>query len=247
MAQPTTRWSITYWANPGRFRRLATRSHPYLVCATALTWLIGLWFALHDSPPDYQQGQSVRIMYVHVPSAWMALSCYLMLASACAISLIWRHLLADIAARAIAPVGAVFTALALLTGSLWGRPMWGAWWVWDARLTSVLILFFLYLGFLALVDLFDNPERGSRAGSMLVLAGVVNLPIIKYSVTWWNTLHQPSSISRLAKPAIDPAMLHPLLIMALGFFLFAVAVIFIGMRARLAEYATTGRMIRGEG
>jgi heme exporter protein C len=220
-------------ANPARFLRIARRVQPWAGWLAALGIGAGLWFGLVQSPPDYQQGETVRIMYVHVPSAWMALFCYTVMAVASAVFLIWKHLLADVAAQATAPIGAAFTAMALVTGSLWGQPMWGTWWVWDARLTSVLILFFLYLGHIVLTKAFDDPDRGAKAGAVLALVGAVNVPIIKFSVDWWNTLHQPASLSRLAKPAIDPAMLLPLLLMAVGFQLFFVAVLILRMRAEL--------------
>ena len=172
-------------------------------------------------------------MYVHVPAAWMASFVYAVMAVASAVGLIWRHPLADIAARAAAPLGAGFTLICLVTGSLWGEPMWGTWWVWDARLTSVLVLFFLYLGYIALVNAFDEPTRGARAGAILAIVGVVNLPIIKFSVDWWNTLHQPASVFRLGGPTIDPSMLWPLLVMALGFSLFFVTLLLLRMRTAL--------------
>jgi heme exporter protein C len=156
-------------------------------------------------------------MFIHVPAAWMATFVYANLALAAAIGLIWRHPLAEIAAQEAAPLGAAFTFVCLVTGSLWGQPMWGTWWVWDARLTSVLVLFFLYLGYIALVNAFDDPTRGARAGAILALVGVVNLPIIKFSVDWWNTLHQPASVFRLGGPTISLSMLLPLLIMAVAF------------------------------
>jgi heme exporter protein C len=187
------------------------------------------------APPDYQQGDTVRIMYVHVPAAWMALSVYLFVAVASAVGLVWRHPLAEVAARASAPIGAAFTFVCLATGSLWGRPMWGAWWVWDARLTSVLILFFLYLGYIALANAFDDPSRGGRAAAVLALVGVVNLPIIKFSVDWWNTLHQPASVMRIGGPRIAISMLAPLLIMAVGFTLLFVALLMVRMRTALNE------------
>ena len=175
--------------------------------------LIGLYYALVAAPPDYQQGEAYRIMFVHVPAAWMALMAYGMMAVASIVGIIWRHPLAEIAARAAAPIGAVFTLIALITGSVWGQAMWGTYWVWDARLTSVLILFFLYVGYIALHDAFDDPARGARAAAILCLVGSVNLPIIKFSVEWWNTLHQPASILRADGPAIHPSMLTPLLVM----------------------------------
>ena len=195
----------------------------------------GLWNALFVSPADYQQGETVRIMYVHVPAAWMAMFVYTNIALAGAATLVWRHPLADVAGRAMAPVGAAFTFLCLVTGSLWGKPMWGTWWVWDARLTSVLILFFIYLAYMALNSAFDEPERGARASAVLALVGAVNLPVIKFSVDWWNTLHQPASVTRLDAPAIHSSMLLPLLAMAIGYTLFFIAVTLVRMRAGLIE------------
>ncbi len=231
-------------ANPGRFLRFANRIYPWCFGAMLAALTIGLVGALFISPADYQQGQSVRIMYVHVPAAWMALFVYLNLALASASLLIWRHPLAGVAAQASAPIGAAFTLLALATGSLWGKPMWGTWWVWDARLTSVLILFFLYLGYMALSNAFENEERGRRAGAVLALVGVVNLPIIKFSVDWWNTLHQPASVSRIGTPAIHSSMLWPLLVMALAFTLFYVVVLILRMRSELlaARLRALGRL-----
>lgn len=222
------------FANPSRFLRAANAVLPWCAGLTVLLLAAGLYFALLGSPPDYQQGESVRIMYIHVPSAWMALLVYGCMAAASAAALIWRHPLADLIAKSAAPIGAGFTLICLLTGSLWGKPMWGAWWVWDARLTSVLVLFFLYLGYIALVNAFDDPVRGYRAAGILALVGVVNLPIIKFSVDWWNTLHQPASVMRLDGPAIHPAMLWPLLLMAGGFMLFFVTVLILRVRGEIA-------------
>jgi heme exporter protein C len=183
---------------------------------TALLMVVGLYFVV-TSPPDYQQGETVRIMYVHVPSAWLAMSCYALIGFSSIGLLIWRHPLADVSAKAAAPIGAVFTLLALVTGSLWGKPMWGTYWVWDARLTSVLILFFLYLSLIALRGAIEEPGRAGRATAILAIVGLINLPIIKFSVDWWNTLHQPASVLRLGKPTIDPSLLVPLLVMAVAF------------------------------
>ncbi|MEO3432502.1 heme ABC transporter permease [Inquilinus sp. CAU 1745] len=221
------------FANPARFLRLSAVLLPWSVGATVLLLAAGLYLALWASPPDYQQGETVRIMYVHVPAAWMALFVYANMAAAAAVGLVWRHPLADLFCKAVAPVGAGFTAICLITGSLWGQPMWGTWWVWDARLTSVLILFFLYLGYMALVNAFDDQTRGLRAGGILVLVGVVNLPIIKFSVDWWNTLHQPASVSRIGAPALDPSMLTPLLVMALAFTAFFVMLALVRTRTEI--------------
>ena len=223
------------FANPARFMHLSAAVLPWCAWAALAVLAVGLYLALAVAPPDYQQGESVRIMYIHVPAAWMALSVYLFVAVASAVALVWRHPLADIAASAAAPIGAAFTFVCLATGSLWGRPMWGAWWVWDARLTSVLILLFLYLGYIALVNAFDEPSRGARAGSVLALVGVVNLPIIKFSVDWWNTLHQPASVIRLGGPTIAVSMLVPLLVMAAGFLLLFLTLLMLRMRTALNE------------
>jgi heme exporter protein C len=226
---------LTRLANPARFMRMSGAVLPFLAAGTVATLLAGLYLALFAAPPDYQQGESVRIMFVHVPAATMAEGVYYFIAAASFVALVWRHPLADVGAQAAAPLGAAFTLVCLVTGSLWGRPMWGTWWVWDARLTSVLVLFFLYLGYIALVNAFDDPGRGARAGSVLALVGVVDLPIIKFSVNWWNTLHQPASILRMGGPAIDSSMLVPLLIMAAGFALLFATLLLLRMRTALNE------------
>jgi len=226
---------LSRFANPARFMRISAAALPWCAWATLAVAAVGLYLALIAAPADYQQGESVRIMYVHVPAAWMALNVYLLIAVASAVALVWRHPLAEIAARSAAPIGAAFTFICLTTGSLWGRPMWGTWWVWDARLTSVLVLFFLYLGYIALVNGFDDPSRGGRAGSVLALVGVVNLPIIKFSVDWWNTLHQPASVLRFGKPTIALSMLVPLLVMALAFMLLFATLLMLRMRTELNE------------
>ena len=222
------------FANPNQFLKLAAAVLPWSAAATLVLTAFGLYGALFASPPDYQQGEAVRIMYVHVPAAWMALFIYTTMAAASGAALVWRHPLADLVAQAAAPIGASFTFLALATGSLWGKPMWGAWWVWDARLTSVLVLFFLYLGHIALSRAFDDPVRGAKAAAVLALVGFVNIPIIHFSVLWWNTLHQPASVFRLGGPAIDPAMLWPLLVMALGFTCYFVTVLLLRVRGEIA-------------
>ena len=221
------------FANPGRFQRLADRVLPWTSVGAALALLVGLYLALIASPPDYQQGDSVRIMYVHVPSAWMALFVYVLIAAASACSIIWRHPLADLAARAAAPLGASFAFLTLVTGSLWGKPMWGTWWVWDARLTSMLVLFFLYLGHMALMNAFEDQARGYRAAAILALVGLINIPIIMFSVDWWSTLHQPASVFRMDGPTIDSSLLVPLLIMAVGFKLYFASLLLLGIKSEL--------------
>jgi heme exporter protein C len=220
-------------ANPNRFMQWSGKLLPWCAVASAILLGAGLYLALFVAPPDYQQGESVRIMYVHVPAAYMATTVYALMAASSAVALIWRHPVADIAAREAAPLGAGFTLLCLVSGSLWGKPMWGTWWVWDARLTSVLVLFFLYLGYIALINAFDEPTRGARAGAILALVGIVNLPIIKFSVDWWNTLHQPASIFRLGGPTIDPSMLWPLAVMAFGFTFFFVTLWLVRIRSAL--------------
>ena len=222
------------FANPARFLRISNAVLPWAAGSTVVLMIAGLYLSLFASPADYQQGDTVRIMYVHVPSAWMALFIYTNMAIAAAVGLVWKHPLADLFTKAAAPVGAGFTALCLITGSLWGEPMWGTWWVWDARLTSVLILFFLYLGYMALVNAFDDPTRGAKAGAILVLVGVVNVPIIKFSVDWWNTLHQPASVVRMGGPSIDPSMLWPLLIMGFAFTAYFVTVVLLRVRSEIA-------------
>ena len=225
--------SLHRLANPGRFRRISGRVLPWAAGISALAFIAGLWLALVDSPIDYQQKDSVRIMYVHVPAAWMALSTYAVMALASAGALIWRHPLAELTAKASAAPGAGFTLIALVTGSLWGLPTWGTWWVWDARLTSVLVLLFLYVGYMAIWRAFDDPRRAGRAAAVLALVGAVNLPIVKFSVDWWSTLHQPASVSRFGAPAIDPAMLRPLLVMYAAFSFFWIAVLLLRIRAEL--------------
>jgi len=203
-------------ANPANFLAAAQRVLPWLAGATALLFAIGLTLAF-DAPPDYQQGETVRIMYLHVPAAWMATFIYGVMTLAALGTLVWRHPLADAAQKAAAPLGAAFTFLCLTTGSLWGKPMWGTYWVWDARLTSVLVLFIIYLGLIALWRTIDDFGRAARAAAILTLVGCVNLPIIKFSVDWWNTLHQPASVFRLGGPTIAPQLLWPLAVMALAF------------------------------
>ena len=203
-------------ANPHRFMAFSRWAAPLCAAAAALLILAGLWFAL-TAPEDYQQGTTVRIMFIHVPAAWTAMFAYACLGAASFFSLVFRHALADAAARAAAPLGAAFTLLALVTGSLWGRPMWGAWWVWDARLTSVLVLFLLFIGYMALRSAIDDETKSGRAAAILALVGLVNLPIIEFSVEWWNSLHQGESIFRSGGPAIAEVFLIPLGLMGLGY------------------------------
>jgi heme exporter protein C len=201
-------------ANPTRFMELSSRVLPWASVIAAALIAYGLYLALLDSPADYQQGETVRIMYIHVPCAWLSMMIYGLIALSSFGLLVFRHPLADVSAKAAAPIGAAFTFLALLTGSLWGKPMWGTYWVWDARLTSVLILFFLYLGLIALRAALDDESAAAKLTAVLALVGVTILPIIKFSVNWWNTLHQPSTDFT---STVDPSMRWPLLIMAVGF------------------------------
>jgi heme exporter protein C len=205
-------------ANPSRFLALVGRLLPWLAAATLVAFAFGINQAV-VAPDDYQQGATAKIMYIHVPSAWLGMGCWMVMTIAALGTLVWRHPLADVAAKAAAPIGAAFTLMCLVTGSLWGRPMWGTYWVWDARLTSVLVLFLMYLGVIALWRTIDEPARAARAAAVLTLVGAVNLPIVKFSVDWWNTLHQPASVMRLGAPAIDPAILRPLLIMGVAYLL----------------------------
>jgi heme exporter protein C len=232
------------FANPARFLRIARWATPLALALGLILTIAGLYIGLFASPPDYQQGESVRIMYVHVPAAWLASGGYLGLAIASATALIWRHPLAGIAARAIAPAGAAFAAICLMSGSLWGKPTWGTYWVWDARLTSMLVLLFLYLGYLAL-SASEGERGGERKGAaILALVGAINLPIIKYSVEWWNTLHQGASIRLAGKSSIAPEMLTPLLLSVAGFTLLFAAIVLMRMRAMLAEQRVEARSRR---
>jgi heme exporter protein C len=208
--------AITALANPSRFLAVVEPILPWLAAAAALTLAFGINQSI-AAPDDYQQGATVKIMFLHVPSAWLGMFCWALMSVAALGTLVWRHPLADVAGKAAAPIGAAFTFLCLFTGALWGRPMWGTYWVWDARLTSVLILFLLYLGVIALWRTVEDPSRAARAAAILTLVGAINLPIIKFSVDWWNTLHQPASVFRLAGSAIHPAILWPLAIMAIAF------------------------------
>lgn len=231
------------FANPARFLQLARP----LTAATLLLGLAltaaGLWWGAFHAPPDYLQGESVRIMYLHVPTAWISMGSYLGLGITGIVILVWKHPLAEVALEALAPVGAVFAAVCLLTGSIWGRPTWGTWWVWDGRLTSMLVLFFLFLGVVALAGAFDERSRGARAAAVLAIVGLINLPIIKFSVEWWNTLHQSASIT-LRGSSIHPDMLHPLLTSAVGLGLLMAAAVLMRMRAIIAEQRIAARRAR---
>jgi heme exporter protein C len=203
-------------ANPTIFLAFVRRVLPWLAALTVALLACGLYLTFFVAPPDYQQGETVKIMYLHVPAAWLSLFIYIVMSVAALGTLVWRHPLADAAQKAAAPLGAAFTFVCLATGSLWGKPMWGTWWVWDARLTSVLVLFLIYIALIALWDAVEEPGRAARAAAIMTLVGAVNLPIIKFSVDWWNTLHQPASVFRIGGPAIASSMLFPLLVMAIA-------------------------------
>lgn len=225
---------MQYLANPARFLKIANAVLPAVWATTIALFAIGLYGALFVSPPDYQQGETVRIMYIHVPAAWMALFVYSVMALASAIALIFRHPLADVAAKTAAPIGAVFCFLSLATGSLWGKPMWGAWWVWDARLTSMFVLMLLYIGYMAIWAAIEEPHRAAMVARIVALVGFVNVPIVKFSVDWWNSLHQPASVFRMGGPTIDASMLWPLLVMGLAYTFLFLALHLVAMRAEIA-------------
>ena len=225
--------SLIELANPARFMRLSNVLLPWVAGIAVLLLLVGFYLAWFVAPADYQQGETIRIMYLHVPAAWLAMMFYSMMACSALGVLIWRHPLADVAQQAAAQIGAAFALICLLTGSFWGKPMWGTYWVWDARLTSMLVLFLLYLGVIALRRAIDEPSRAGRAVAILTLVGSVNIPIIKFSVDWWSTLHQPASVLRLSGPTIHTSMLWPLLILAVGFTLAALWLHAVAMQAEL--------------
>ena len=226
---------IHKFGSPKFFFGIASALSPWLGALCILLFVVGLYLGLIVAPTDYEQGESYRIIYIHVPAAWMSMFVYVLMALFAAIGLIWRIKLMEILAIASAPLGASFTFLALITGSIWGKPMWGTWWVWDARLTSELILLFLYLGFIALINAIDNRQTAWRAGAILLLVGVVNIPIIHYSVEWWYTLHQPATITKLDTPSIHVSMLVPLLIMAVAFKIFYLAVLSVRTQAEILQ------------
>ncbi|MHA1547879.1 MAG: heme ABC transporter permease [Alphaproteobacteria bacterium] len=239
--------SLIDLANPTRFLGFARRLLPWIWGAALALLAFGLYLAFFTAPPDYQQGDSVRIMFIHVPSAWLSMAAYGLMAVAALGTLVWRHPLADVAAKSAAPLGAAFTFLTLITGSLWGKPMWGTWWVWDARLTSELVLLIMYLGLIALWQAMEDPGRAGRVAAVLTLVGTINLPIIKFSVDWWNTLHQPASVFRADGPSIDASMLVPLFVMALAFTVLFAALLMMAMsneilrrRVRTLELTAAG-------
>lgn len=224
------------FANPARFLTIQKAVQPWVTAAAVILLAVGLYLALARAPADYQQGETVRIMFVHVPAAWMALFVYTFMAVASAVGIVFRHPLADLAAKAAAPIGAVFTALALVTGSLWGKPMWGTWWEWgDARLTSMFVLFLLYLGYMAVWQAIEEPQKAARIAAIVAIVGVINVPIIKFSVEWWSTLHQPASVLRMDGPAIHSSLLVPLVVMALGYMALFLALHLVALRTEVLE------------
>lgn len=230
------------FANPTRFLRLTAAVLPFAVVVAVACIGAGLVWGLGFAPPDYQQGDTVRIMFIHVPSAMMSQGVYMGMAVSSAIALIWKHAVADMIAKASAPIGAMFCFLCLLTGSLWGKPMWGTWWVWDARLTSVLIQFFIYIGYMALWHAFEEEAKAAVAAAILAIVGVVMVPIIRFSVDWWNTLHQGATLITMEGPKVDNTMLWPLLLMIVGFLAYYLVVLIYRVRAEI--HARTSRQLR---
>jgi heme exporter protein C len=233
-------------ANPTRFMSLSERASSWLAAATLLAFAVGLNLAF-QAPDDYQQGATVKIMFLHVPAAWLSMFVWALMSVAALGTLVWRHPLADVAAKAAAPIGAAFTLICLVSGSLWGRPMWGTYWVWDARLTSVLVLFLMYLGVIALWRAIEDPSRAARAAAVLTLVGAINLPVIKWSVDWWNTLHQPASVLRIDGPAIHPSLLWPLLAMAVAFLLLFLTLHLAAMRNEILRRRLRGMRLMQAG
>ncbi len=234
------------WGSPKWFYEMSGPWLRALAWAAVLLLLLGTVWGLAIAPQDYQQGNSFRIIYIHVPAAFLAQSCYLMLAVAGVVGLVWKMKLADVALQCAAPIGASMTFIALLTGAVWGKPTWGTWWVWDARLTSMLILLFLYFGVIALSQAISNRDSAAKACAVLSIVGVINLPIIKYSVEWWNTLHQPATFKITEKPAMPMEMWLPLLVMVLGFYCFFAAVLLMRMRLEVLKRESRTRWVRAE-
>lgn len=233
------------YANPARFMTLSGTLLPWLAGAAVLLIAAGLYLGF-TVPPDYQQGDTVRVMFIHVPAAWTAMMAYGLMAVASLVGLVWRHPLADTAAKSAAPLGALFTVLGLITGSLWGRPMWGTWWVWDGRLTSFLLLLFLYLGYIALWNAIEDETRAARAAAILALVGAVNLPVIEFSVDWWTTLHQGESILRKGGPLISSVYLWPLFAMALGYTCLFFALWLMRIQTEILERRARSLMLAGD-
>lgn len=236
---------LSYLANPQRFMAFSAWATPLFAAAAIVLFAAGIPWALAYSPADYQQGETVRIMYVHVPAAWWSLGIYGFMGVASFVGLVWRHALADVAARAAAPIGATFAAVCLITGSLWGAPTWGTWWEWDGRLTSMLVLFIIYLGYIALWSAIEDEEKAARLAAILCLAGLINLPIVHFSVDWWSTLHQPASILRAGGSAIHPSMMGPLFTMAGAYLFLFAALLLTNMRAAIYRRRVEAARLRG--
>lgn len=226
---------FTKFANPNYFLKISDKIYYPCFLSSIVLFFISLYFSFFASPPDYLQGETVRIMYVHVPCAWLSLSTYSIMAICSFFSIVFKHTLADIIARACAPVGACFTLATLITGSIWGKPTWGTWWVWDARLTSELVLLVIYLGLIIINNAYEDKSKADRYSSILAIIGIINLPIIKWSVDWWSTLHQPASISKFSSPSIDPSMLLPLFIMTFSFFFFFISILLVRVRGEIIQ------------
>ena len=224
---------MKFLINPSKFNEVADYIFMPMLIFSIVLFALGLLFSFYLSPDDYQQGSTVRIMYVHVPSAWLALLTYLMMTLYSILALAFRIPLGFIFNTAVAPIGAVFTLICIISGSLWGKPMWGTWWVWDARLTSVAILFIIYLIIIFMNLSFENRIVREKVVAIFILVGSVNLPIVKFSVDWWNTLHQPATISKLSKPSIDPSMMTPLIIMTFAFIMIGIAIAILRIKTEI--------------
>lgn len=222
-------------ANPLKFQRFTEKFQPVTLSLAIILLFLGLFYGFFQSPPDYLQGETVRIMYVHVPCAWFSLMIYSIIAICSFFGIIFKHTLAFIIAKSCAPIGACFTLATLLTGSIWGKPTWGTWWVWDARLTSELVLLIIYLGLIILNNAFEDKSKGERYASILAIFGLVNLPIIKWSVDWWSTLHQTASISKFSSPSIDESMLTPLFVMTISLFFFFISILLIRIKGEIIQ------------
>ncbi len=238
--------NLYYYASPSTFYPLAGKLVPWFAALAFILAVVGLYISFFVAPTDFQQGEGYRIIFIHVPAAWMSMFIFVVMAFWSAIGLAWNTRLSFIMARALAPTGAMFTFVALWTGAFWGKPMWGAWWVWDARLTSELILLFLYVGFMALQAAIDDPRRADRAGALLNLVGVINVPIIYFSVKWWNTLHQGSSVSLTRAPSMAQTMLWGMLIMALAAWMYTIAVSLARARTLVLERERQTEWARAE-
>ena len=224
-----------YLKLPNKIIDSLRRMLPVFIVATIVTFTVGIYYAILNSPPDYLQGDSMRIMYVHVPAAWLALSSYSFLALSCIAWFIFRNPIFNLFAKSIAPIGATFTLIALVTGSIWGKPTWGTWWAWDARLTSMLILFFLYIAYIMTWQTITNKDLAAKISAALGIIGFINIPIIKFSVDWWNTLHQPATISKLSAPSIHISMLTPLMLMTLAYVLFLITLFLIRYKIEILD------------